>query len=473
MKKPVSILLAAVIAASALAAAPFAAHAAQYGDVDGDGLVTVVDATIIQKHSARLTTLDSSLLKAADMNGDGKVNVVDATNVQKVAAGIDEPAEIMPEVSDDDLKNEGSLAMNRFGVKLLQNSEIKDKNVLISPLSVMYALGMASNGAGGSTLHQMESTMGMSLDTMNRYFKAYPSYLSQDENAKLSIADSVWFNTLSQNIALRDSFTNAVRENYAAEVAALPFDHKAEDQINAWVNEKTGGMIPSVIKDIDPNTMMYLINALYFEADWAQQYQKYSIREGEFTNCDKTKSTVEFMYGEFARYIDDEKAKGFIQWFKGYDYFFVAMLPDEGVSVEEYAASLTAEKISSFFDNSQQKTVKTKLPKFEVKYNTELSQTLKDLGVKDAFNPYAANFRGMVTDDSAANPFIDKVIHKTAIKVDESGTKAGAVTAIEISPGAAPEIEEPKKVYLDRPFVYMLIERNTMTAVFIGTVNNL
>ena len=251
MKKPVSILLAAVIAASALAAAPFAAHAAQYGDVDGDGLVTVVDATIIQKHSARLTTLDSSLLKAADMNGDGKVNVVDATNVQKVAAGIDEPSEIMPEVSDDDLKNEGSLAMNRFGVKLLQNSEIKDKNVLISPLSVMYALGMASNGAGGSTLHQMESTMGMSLDTMNRYFKAYPSYLSQDENAKLSIADSVWFNTLSQNIALRDSFTNAVRENYAAEVAALPFDHKAEDQINAWVNEKTGGMIPSVIKDID------------------------------------------------------------------------------------------------------------------------------------------------------------------------------------------------------------------------------
>lgn len=450
------------------------------GDADQNGAVNVADATKLQRVSAGIDTYDAENKlydHLYDMNRDGSIDVTDATEVQKYSAGIRvEPA---VERSDEEVKIAGNKAMNDFAVSLMQHTAESGKNVLVSPLSVMYALAMTANGAEGETLAQMEQVLGMSRDTMNRYFAVYPGFLRYAESEeKMSIANSIWFNTLLHNVALRDSFVSDTHNYYAAEANAVPFDDQTCDDINDWVNDKTGGMIPGVLNEINPDALMYLINALYFEADWAEQYMEYHVRSGEFTNFDGSSSEVEYLFGEENQYIKDEKAQGFVKPFRAEEHYrsgnyaFVALLPDEGVSVEDYIASLTGDKISALLQNVSYEDVNTRMPKFKADYDCDLSDILKQMGMPDAFSEYA-DFSGMVTDDSQASPYIGSVIHKTAIEVDESGTKASAVTVVEMEAGAVPIEDPPKEVYLTRPFVYMLVNLSTNTPFFIGTINQL
>ena len=215
---------------------------------------------------------------------------------------------------------------------------------------------------------------------------------------------------------------------------------------------------------------MYLINALAFDAEWMRIYREYEIRDGVFTTEGGIQKDAEMMYSEENIYLEDKNAVGFVKYYANRKYAFAALLPNEGVTVAEYIAGLTGEHLNSLLSNVRYEIVNTALPKFEAEYNVEMQKILSDMGMSDAFDAYKADFSGIGSIENGIL-FISRVLHKTYINVDEKGTKAGAATVVEMSTECAVEIpKEPKKVYLDRPFVYMLIDCETNLPFFIGTM---
>ncbi|MBQ2856173.1 MAG: serpin family protein [Bacteroidaceae bacterium] len=367
----------------------------------------------------------------------------------------------------NDLSDQNS-AITDFAIRLFQASEENCKNTLVSPLSVLCALAMTANGAEEDTLQQMEDVLGMTTEEMNLYLYSYMQDLPQDEKYKLSLANSIWF-TDHERFTVNQDFLQTTADYYDADIYKAPFNEQTCEDINNWIKEKTDGMIPSALDEIPADALMYLINALAFDAEWADIYEKHQVRDGEFTKEDGTKQECEFMYSTESNYFEDDKATGFLKYYKSGKYAFVAMLPKEGVSVSEYIASLTGESLNEMLSNPEHITVYTSIPKFETSYSVEMTEILKSMGMSEAFDPNNADFAGLGSS-TGGNISISRVIHKTFISVEEKGTKAAAVTIVEPGDGAAMEPEQPKEVYLDRPFVYLLIDCENNIPFFIGTM---
>ena len=357
-----------------------------------------------------------------------------------------------------------------FAIRLFKASEESGKNTLLSPLSVLCALAMTANGAEKETLAQMEEVLGMTTEELNLYLYSYMQNLPQGEKYKLSLANSIWF-TEDERFTVNQDFLQANADYYGADIYKAPFNEQTKKDINNWVKQNTDEMIPEILDRVPVDAIMYLVNALAFEAEWSAIYKKDQVREGVFTKEDNTKQNVDFMYGSEGTYLEDENAAGFMKYYKGGKYALVTMLPDEGVSISDYIASLTGESVNALLTNPQHTTVYTAIPKFETEYSVEMSEILKDMGMPKAFDPNNAEFEGLGTS-SAGNIFISRVLHKTFISVGEKGTKAGAATVVEMADGAAAEPQEPKEIYLNRPFVYMLIDCENNIPFFIGTMMN-
>ena len=228
-----------------------------------------------------------------------------------------------------------------------------------------------------------------------------------------------------------------------------------------------------ILDKIDENAVMYLVNALNFEADWLNQYYENDVHTGTFTKADGITQDAEFMYMSENGYLEDENTTGFIKYYKDKKYAFIGMLPDENVKIEDYLNTLNGEKIENLLNNiDAEQKVETAIPKFETTFDTEMSELLKNLGMTDAFDWRVADFSKMGTAQQAGeNICINRVIHKGFIRVAEKGTQAGAATVVEMIVMGAMFIEEPpKQVYLNRPFVYMIIDTQNNLPLFIGTV---
>ena len=360
-------------------------------------------------------------------------------------------------------------AVTDFAIRLFQNCEENGKNTLISPLSVLCALAMTANGAQNETLEQMEAVLGMPVADLNRYLHSYMENLPQSEDYKLSLANSIWFQD-HKDFTVNADFLALVEEQYQADIYKVPFDDVTCRDINNWVNEKTDEMIPQIIDQISPDAVMYLINALAFDAKWESEYNEHTVKPGQFTTEDGEKQDVEFMYNSEHAYLQDKKATGFIKYYKDGKYAFVAMLPKEGVSVSAYIESLDGEALHELLANPKEETVFTSIPKFETAYDVQMGQILKTMGMPKAFDLEKAEFAGLGTS-AKGNIYISNVLHKTYISVAEQGTKAGAATAVVVYDAAAsPNSQKPKEVHLDRPFVYMLIDCENNIPFFIGTM---
>ncbi len=358
-------------------------------------------------------------------------------------------------------------AVTDFAIRLFQESEESGKNTLISPLSVLCALAMTANGAEEETLTQMESVLGMTTEDLNQYLHSYMENLPEGEKYKLSLANSIWF-TEDAGFTVDPDFVKIAEDHYGADIYKVPFNDQTCGEINNWVKEKTDEMIPKIIDQVPPEAIMYLINALAFDAQWSTVYNEHQVRDGQFTTEDGTKQDAEFMYSSEGTYLKDKKATGFIKYYKDGKYAFVAMLPNEGVTVSEYIASLDGESLHKLLTNPKDDEVRTAIPKFETEYDVKMKEILITLGMPKAFDPGKAEFAGLGSS-STGNFFISDVLHKTYISVGEQGTKAGAATAVVVY-GASMPPEKPKEVYLDRPFVYMLIDCEHNIPFFIGTM---
>ena len=360
-----------------------------------------------------------------------------------------------------------NVKMTDFAIDLFKEASRDGENTLISPLSVLIALSMTANGAEGGTREQMESVLGMSTDELNLYIRDHTAGLPQGEKYKLSIANSVWFKD-EEGLSIKEDFLRTNGEYYGADIFKAPFNDETLKDINAWVNDKTDGMIPDVLDEIPVEAIMYLINALAFDAEWADQYSEEDVYDGKFTREDGSDVDVKMMRGEDGLYIEDERATGFIKFYDGRKYAFVALLPNEDISVSDYLSMLDGEELQAVLnDPVRGAEVHTSMPKFAVEYDVEMSSVLKNMGMVDAFDSSSADF-SRLGQSARGNIFINRVIHKTFIEVGELGTRAGASTVVEMFPESAPMLV--KQVDLDRPFIYMIIDWENKVPFFIGTM---
>ncbi len=352
-----------------------------------------------------------------------------------------------------------------FAINLFRQSAVDEKNAAISPLSVMLALAMTANGAEGETLAQMQNALGgMDIEDLNKYLSSYVKNLPSSDKSKITLANSIWLRDDKNRLNVNDDFLKANANYYSADAYSAPFDSDTLNDINNWVSENTDGRIKEMLNEISVDAVMYLINALTFDAEWLEPYVEDNVVEEEFNGANG-KQTVDMMYSGESKYIDDGKATGFVKPYAD-GYSFVALLPNEGVSIGEYIASMSGEKFVESVKSAKSCTVSTAMPKFTTEYSVELSDALKAMGMTSAFDD-KADFSGI---DSQNELFISQVMHKTYISVNERGTKAGAATAVEMRDGAV--LEEIKYVMLNRPFVYAIIDNETNLPIFIGTVMN-
>ncbi|MCR5767851.1 MAG: serpin family protein [Lachnospiraceae bacterium] len=409
------------------------------------------------------------------------IGVLFKTGVIKNPAGLNvKAADLMEGITAKDVivnksVKEYSSDISDFSVRLfkkcIENDE-NGRNTLVSPLSVLLALSLTANGAQGVTLSQMEDVLGMSAPELNEFAYSYLKALPGDTqfSGALELADSIWFRKDPDFTVSRD-FLQVNADHYNADIYAAPFDTSTVNDINNWVNQKTKGMIPEVIDGISDNALMYLINALSFDAEWVNAYNSYQVRSDIFTTNDGIKKTVSYLNSSEKLYLEDENAVGFIKYYKGKRYAFVAILPNEGITPQEYLNTVDGEHISDMLDGAKQCEVNASLPKFKTEYSADMTELLKIMGMSLAFDENKADL-GKIGSYKNNNLYINGVFHKTFIAVDENGTKAGAVSMITMVPGAMPPDEKPKEVYLTRPFIYMLIDCEANIPFFIGVMND-
>ena len=352
--------------------------------------------------------------------------------------------------------------MYDFSVKLLQSTCEEEENTLVSPMSVLSALAMTANGARGETRSQMENTLGGTVEQLNGALTG----LGQEEDSPLYLANSIWF-AEGGRITPNPDFLQINADYYRAGVFEAPFDQTTVTDINRWVKEHTHGMVEEILKKIPHDTVMYLINALAFEAEWENPYQKEDVWQQAFTNQAGEVQQVSMMHSEETFYLRDDQAQGFMKYYQGGRYAFVALLPDKGNSVLDYVEGLDGQQLKALLDNPTSVPVMTTMPKFESEMEVDLREVLKEMGMDLPFDSAQADFTGLGTSPEG-NLYINQVFHKAYLEVEEKGTRGGAATAVEMNTEAAPE--EQMVVTLDRPFVYMVVDTSSMLPVFMGTV---
>jgi len=380
-----------------------------------------------------------------------------------------EPEDLMAGIGGDEVipgdLTAGNGAVTAFSLQLFQKALAEGDSTLISPVSILYALAMTANGAEGTTLAQLEDLFGMDIETLNSYCATWLAA----QGKQMKLANSIWY-AQDRDVSVNEEFSRKNKTYYRADLYSLPFNDDACEHINKWVEEHTDGMIPTVLDKINEDALMYLINALAFEDSWEVEYLDHSIRPRDFTDGDGKTYPVDMMYSEEDLYLEDENATGFIKYFAGRKYAFVALLPNEGLTVDDYVRGLTPQRLDTLLSQPQDFPVNAGLPRFETENMLQLNEVLNALGVTEAFTPGEADFKPM--GESAEGPlYISSVMQKTFFQVDAKGAKAGAATVVTMAPGSAmPEQREEKTVVLDRPFVYMLMDCETNIPVFMGTM---
>lgn len=357
---------------------------------------------------------------------------------------------------------------NAFGLELLRTVVGEDDrpNVVLSPLSASMALGMTLNGARTGTFDAMRSTVGfddLSQDEINAAYRDLIDLLEDlDPNVRFAIANAVWAN---EDITFREAFFQAVRESFDAEAASRSFaDPATLDEINAWVADRTEGLIDEILGTLDPELAMLLVNAIYFEGAWTTRFDPEETAPADFTREDGSTVRVPMM-----RMTDAEVALG------GGAGFQVAELPYGGGAfamtlvlpqgdARDFVAGLTpvrwAEVLGTLGEPREIDLLS--LPRLRLTWDGYLNDALRAMGMEVAFTG-GADFSGMTEDVGLC---LDFVRQKTFLEVDEAGTRAAAVTAVGVG------VTSFTGFVADRPFVLAIRERLSGTILFAGLVGD-
>jgi len=352
-----------------------------------------------------------------------------------------------------------------FSVELFQNvfSQNVNSNSLVSPLSVLFALGMTANGAGGETLEQMERVLagGISIERLNNNLFSYREELISEHNSILETANSIWFRDYG-GINIDNSFLETNKRYFDACAFRAPFNSQTVSDINNWVYYNTFGMINRVVNYIPPDAIMYLINTIAFYSEWETRFG--NIHDAAFTDINGAAQTISFMEGRGNRAIRGDDFVGFKKPYYNHHYSFMAIMPDSHVDFSDFVDSLTGEKFMSILDKANALSIDVVMPKFEFNSSISLSGAIKDMGIVDAFDIDTADFNRIGTAPLPIH--IGDVLHSTFISVDEIGTRAAAATTV-IMFGCSAE-PPPEQIILNRPFMFSIIDNSSNLPLFIG-----
>jgi len=362
-----------------------------------------------------------------------------------------------------------------FGITLLQKQK-SGENVMISPVSLLYALGMTANGADGKTLSEMEDVLfgGISVDTANGHFLHFTENLPDGTNGvSLDIANSIWFNNKNAAFSVNADFLSKNASYYGAGAFGRDFsDPGSVDAVNQWVSHNTDGMIPKIISQLKPEDIMLLVNTVLFDGKWKETYGENDVRSMNFTAYDGTLMDAEMLCSRENGYFELGKGKGFRRPYAD-RYSFVGILPDADVDVYDYLKDLTGEKLIDALNSEKSAKTLVRIPEFTFDYDTDAGESLKEMGMDRAFSG-SADFSRMGTVDGG-NIAIGGVIQKTRIELTRDGTKAAAATVVTMmATSAGPgSYVPPVEIYLDRPFVFAIVDNETNLPLFCGVVTEI
>ena len=347
-------------------------------------------------------------------------------------------------------------------------------NVMISPASIMMALDMVAAGAKEDSLRQLTDLFAVGQGPLSQqaYAASLMDKINNSKDVDFSCANAVWNNSLLLGDMVNTEYVDYIRETFLAEYTVTDFNDKTCDEINGWIYDHTDKKIKNMIEDLDRDTVMVLVNAITFDGKWEEPYEKDNVKDGDFTAANGKVQKATFLNDTSYIYFETDKATGFTKNYKGGEYAFLAILPkDASVSANEFAKSFTSKDYEDFISSrTAEYTVYSKMPEFKSDYSISLIDAFKKLGMETALSD-AAQFGGML-ESGADDLKIGDIIHKTHIEVDRNGTKAAAVTVVEMDKCSVEmDPETPVFITLDRPFVYAIVETDTGLPVFLGTVN--
>ncbi len=389
------------------------------------------------------------------------------TKAKDLSAGYTRTSSASGSVTDEAFRR----AAATFALSLFRESAPEEENRLLSPTSAMLCLAMLANGTAGGTRAEIESVLGREIDTLNPILYAYAELLRAAGCA--SIAASVWIRDV-EGLTVEPSFLQKNADFFSADVYRAAFDRNTVRDVNRWVKNRTGGMIDKLLDGINGDNMLFLINALSFDAKWQSVYEKRDQRKGTFRNADGSESTVTYLSSSEWQYLTGAGAEGFMKSYAGGKYRFVALLPREGQTPEELAARLDGEAWLALLDGASNEKVLTMTPAFETECRIDIAEALRAMGVTRVFDENAA-------DLSPMGHYGDRGLYCSAmrqdvrLRLDADGTKAAAATiaTIDKCTSAAPDETPPHEVYLTRPFLYAIVDAETGLPLFLGTVNRL
>ncbi len=360
---------------------------------------------------------------------------------------------------------------NRFGIKLFQEivKTQKDANIFISPLSVSMALGMTLNGANGKTREAMINTLelaGLSDQQINENYKSLIELLvGLDPKVKFQIANSIWYRN---DHVFEELFFNQCKQYFNAEVAGLDFsDPKSKDIINAWVDQNTNRKIKEIVEQIDPNNVMFLINAIYFKGIWTFQFDEMGTFDDQFYLPDNSSVPCKMMAQkeEYPYFANDQFQAVDLPYGDG-QYSMVIILPNLNVTIDDVILALDQATWNEWLSQFEKQQGNIFLPHFKLEYKIKLNDILIALGMRIAFSADEADFTRMFKPGGL---YIDEVNHKTFVEVNEEGTEAAAVTSVVI--GERYYIgQEEFIMHMNRPFIFAIREHHSGTILFIGKI---
>lgn len=363
---------------------------------------------------------------------------------------------------------------NRFGFNLFRalSSDEGSNNVFISPLSVSVALGMTLNGADGETYEAMRKTLelnGLSETQINESYRSLIELLrGLDPKVVFEIANSIWY---KQGFQVEQDFLDVNKDYFDSEVQELDFNApEAIDVINGWVDEKTHGKIEKILEEIDPNHVMFLINAIYFNGTWTYEFDEDDTQDRPFTNAAGERTDVPTMaqQAELA-YFETDRFQAVDLPYGDSLFSMTVILPRGSEDLESLIADLDQETWSDWTRRFEATDVSLRLPRFKLEYEKKLNDILGAMGMDIAFDGARADFTRI---RRSGGLWIDYVKHKTFVEVDEEGTEAAAVTVVAMEECAGCG-SSGVSMHVDRPFLFFIREQHSGTILFAGKIVNL
>ena len=377
---------------------------------------------------------------------------------------------------------------NSFTLNFLKTVNDVDKNgksFIYSPLSITYVLGMVNDAAVGETEKELEQTLGFhegGIQAVNEYCKKLIEELPKvDKNVTLDIANAIFVN---QNYTLKTQFRQDMQDYYDAKAESLDFSSpQTLELINGWCNDKTKGMIPKILDEVNPNIVSYLLNAIYFKADWASKFDPKNTKEEVFTT-EKGNTTLPMMHQNvLISYLKTNTYSAVILPYGSGLWKMTVLLPEEGATTDDIIKEVAQSSVlnnrgwcGTGGDVFQGYEVDLKLPRFETASDTDelkggLIKLMQKMGIKQAFDSDFAEIPNMCED---RNLYISMMRQKAKIKVNEEGSEAAAVTVAGVNATTAVSPQEyPKATFhANRPFVYVISEASSGVILFVGKFTN-